>query len=64
MACGGRVEPLTEGQDAAGEAPWPVWGEVWGIFGWLVGKGEVGTPIAGDDVRTGVAGLANGPGHD
>ena len=30
----------------------------WGIFGWLVGKGEVGMPIAGDDVRTGVAGLA------
>ena len=36
----------------------------WGIFGWLAGKGEVGTPIVGDDVRTGVAGLANGPGHD
>ena len=36
----------------------------WGIFGWLVGKGEVGTPIAGDDVRTGVAGLATWPGHD
>ena len=30
----------------------------WGILGWLVGKGEVGMPIAGDDVRTGVAGLA------
>ena len=36
----------------------------WGIFGWLVGKGEVGTPIAGDGVRTGVAGHAAVPGRE
>ena len=38
MVCGGRVERLTEGQDAAGEARWPVWGEGVGesSVGWWV----------------------------
>ena len=30
--CGGSVEPLTEGQDAAGDARWPV-SRVWGTLG-------------------------------
>ena len=55
-AAGGR-------QDAAGDACWPVWREVWGTFGWLVGEGEVGATVSGAAVRLGVACLAIGPGR-
>ena len=41
--CGGSVEPLTEGQDAAGDARWPVWREFGGRWGsWWVGVRSVG----------------------
>ena len=61
--CGGRVEPLTEGQGTIGHARRRFWREVLGDV-WWVGEGMVGEAVADDALRTGMAGRAIGPGYD
>ena len=60
---GGPQQRGLAGPYAAGDPRWPVWREVWGTFGWLVGEGEVGATVSGAAVRLGVACLAIGPGR-